>query len=151
MSSSYPRTENDKFVPGNESSVLRTEKVINAFTEANRGFDRGGNEKMHGTGHHAERIQMVARRLREIGHLDIRIDQTQVDAHGNPIDKNRPDVSFTHKNTGNRINIEYDNNMRSSERHEERINRNDPNSTRVYANFDSKGNIKKGTRKRKSE
>jgi len=124
---------------------------MESFQNSNYGFDKDGNPKVHGSSFHAEKIQRVANRLREIGHRDIRIDQRQVDSKGNVVGNNRPDISFINKKTGERVNIEYDNRMSSRKNHEKSVNTNDSKSVNVFASLRSDGSVIKGTTKRSPE
>jgi len=75
-------------------------------------------------------VQEEAKRLEKMGARDIRINQQQVDADGNHVGINRPDLQYTLD--GKRHYIEYD--TKSSVRgagHEARIRANDPNAGSV--------------------
>lgn len=112
----------------------------------NNGLNKKGNEIMHGKGHHAERIKTVVRSMRDKGYPGIRVNQTQVDATGKKVGKNKPDISALHPKTGKRINIEYDNKPKSSLKHEHHINKNDSKSVNTHAMLRSDGKVQKGTR-----
>ncbi len=119
------------------------------MAEDNNGLDRKGNEIVHGKGHHAERIKIVVRSMKAKGYTGIRVNQVQVDAAGNRIGNNRPDISAIHPKTGKRINIEYDNQRRSSLKHEHEINKNDSRSVNTHAILKPEGKVLKGTRTHK--
>ena len=112
----------------------------------NNGLNKKGNEIMHGKGHHAERIKTVVRSMRDKGYTGIRVNQTQVDATGKQVGKNKPDISAIHPKTGKRINIEYDNKPKSSLKHEHHINKNDSKSINTHAILRPDGKVLKGTR-----
>jgi hypothetical protein len=59
------------------------------------------------------------------GNKDIRKNQAQVDANGNKVGNNRPDVQWTDED-GVRHYKEYDHNPKSSENHGKVISKNDP-------------------------
>lgn len=70
------------------------------------------------------------------GASDIRMNQQQVDAAGNRVGTNRPDLQYTDAN-GNRVYVEYD--TTSSTRaagHEVRTMANDPNGTVILKTVD---------------
>ncbi len=82
----------------------------------------------HGGDAHWQRMQQIANGMERRGWRDIRINRRQVDVDGNPVGWNRPDISGLNPRTGQRHNIEVDTRGRSSERHLDTLNRNDPNA-----------------------
>jgi RHS repeat-associated protein len=95
-------------------------KTLKKGSEANRGIG-----PKHGNKDHDDAINNYIDNLPE-GATDVRKHQTQVDYDGNKRGNNLPDVQYNNK--GKHHNVEYDRNARTSRRHGEVINRNDPES-----------------------
>lgn len=66
--------------------------------------------------------------MKQEGYGDIRKNQTQVDAKGNRVGNNRPDLQGTNPNTNQREHIEVDRNPARAAQHKRDIMRNDPNA-----------------------
>ena len=97
-------------------------KTINKTPVANGGF-----APQHGGVKHDEKINnKVQELLQDFDITDIRKNQQQVDANGNKIGTNRPDLQWT-DSEGIRHYWEIDKNKNSSVRHGEVIKKNDPN------------------------
>ncbi len=86
----------------------------------------------HGGKAHWQRIQQTANAMERKGWQDIRINRRQVDAAGNVVGRNRPDLSGINPRTGQRHNIEFDTSASSSARHETTVNANDPNAKNTF-------------------
>jgi len=87
-----------------------------------------GGGKPHGSAEHDARINQEAVRMKQEGYGDIRKNQTQVDADGNRVGNNRPDLQGTNPTTGQREHVEVDRNPARAAQHERDIMRNDPSS-----------------------
>lgn len=85
-----------------------------------------GGGKPHGSPEHDARINQEAERMKQEGYSDIRKNQTQVDADGNRVGNNRPDLQGTNPNTGQREHVEVDRDPARAAQHERDIMRNDP-------------------------
>jgi RHS repeat-associated protein len=91
-----------------------------------------GNAKQHGGSKHDSEINKKINELKKIkGNRHFRKNQQQVDADGNNVGKNRPDIQYDDAN-GVHHNIELDNNPAQSLRHQKTINANDPNSVNEF-------------------
>jgi uncharacterized protein RhaS with RHS repeats len=90
-----------------------------------------GKGPQHGGSQHEAAIQTILENL-PTGAANIRKNQRQVDASGNQVGTNRPDVQFDLG--GKHYNIEVDNDPNQAIRHLQNILRNDPNSN-VELNF----------------
>ena len=107
-------------------SIGKTFKKIYRKIRANQ-----GNSKPHGGKVHNNAIDNYIKDQKQSGNTDIRKNQCQVDAEGNKIGNNRPDVQFNDEN-GYHHNVEFDNDPKKSAKHKETIERNDPNSINDY-------------------
>jgi len=93
---------------------------------ANHGYARP-----HGGPEHNQAIDDRVGQLRNDPSVEnIRKNQVQVDAQGNRVGNNRPDVQYDRDGTHH--NVEYDTNQRSSDRHRPTIERNDPNASNEF-------------------
>jgi hypothetical protein len=96
-------------------------------------FVKGKNwGPQHGGDKHWERIRQIADAMERNGWTDIRINRQQVDAAGNVVGKNRPDISGINPRTGQRHNIEIDTSPRSSATHQSKVDANDPSAANTY-------------------
>ncbi len=96
-----------------------------------RAVPNEGRAKPHGGKIHNERIDEFIRNLKKDLDVDeIRKNQRQVDIDGNTIGRNRPDVQFN--KSGKHHNVEFDRNIKSSEKHRMDIETNDPYSINEY-------------------
>ena len=86
-----------------------------------------GNASKHGNDDHNDKIDRKAKDAKEKGHTDIRKNQAQVDANGNKVGDNRPDLQSTDK-TGQRQIYEVDRTTKSSQNHVNTIKKNDPSA-----------------------
>jgi nucleoid DNA-binding protein len=66
------------------------------------------------------------------GWRDMRVNRKQVSAEGKIVGRNRPDVSGINPKTGERVNIEFDNSAKASQRHRETVSRNDPDARNAF-------------------
>jgi hypothetical protein len=95
-----------------------------------------GDGKKHGNDEHNDKIDQKVEELKKDGtNRDIRKNQQQVDANGNKVGNNRPDVQWTDKD-GVRHYQEYDHNPASSLKHAEEIMKNDPSGIVHLENLD---------------
>jgi len=91
----------------------------------------GGDARPHGGPAHNQAIDDRVGQLQgDKSVKDIRKNQVQVDADGNRVGNNRPDVQYDRD--GVHHNVEYDTNQRSSDRHRSTIERNDPNAKNEF-------------------
>lgn len=102
--------------------IDKTTKKIFRKIRANQ-----GNAKPHGGKEHNKAIDNFIKDQKQSGNTDIRKNQCQVDAAGNKMGNNRPDVHFNDDN-GYHHNVEFDINPNNSAKHKETIESNDPNS-----------------------
>ncbi len=65
--------------------------------------------------------------MKKKGHTDIRKNQAQMEVNGNKVGNNRPDVQSTNQN-GERVHYEVDRTAKSSQKHVDQIQKNDPNA-----------------------
>jgi len=86
-----------------------------------------GEAPQHGSEDHDKAINDQAEKNKQEGHTDIRKNQVQVDANGNVVGKNRPDLQSTDPN-GKRHTYEYDKSQKRSDAHVSKIKGNDPNT-----------------------
>ncbi len=86
-----------------------------------------GNAPNHGGPDHNTAIDNHIKELKKDPNVKgIRKNQTQVDANGNKVGNNRPDIQYD-KN-GQHHNVEYDHSAKNSAKHGKTIKKNDPNS-----------------------
>lgn len=110
-----------------QSKSLPTTNSKNRKVEPNQ-----GNASQHGGPNHDSEIKKMINKLKKIkGNHNFRKNQRQVDADGNNVGKNRPDIQYDDAN-GVHHNIEIDNNPTQSLRHQRTINTNDPNSVNEF-------------------
>ena len=111
--------------PGNYDAPLinveSAEKEVKKAPPANQ-----GKAPQHGSEEHNVEVDKEVERMKQGDYKDIRKNQTQVDAKGNKVGNNRPDVQGINQK-GEREYVEIDKNPRSSQRHGEVIKGNDPN------------------------
>jgi RHS repeat-associated protein len=86
----------------------------------------------HGGNKHWDRITKIAKAMINKGWTDVRINKRQVDAKGNEVGLNRPDISGVNPITQQRHNIEIDSTRASSRHHQTVVNKNDPNAKNTY-------------------
>jgi hypothetical protein len=101
--------------------TLAISKQLRKAPKANDGIG-----PTHGGILHNKKIDDKVQEMNDQGYTDIRKNQKQVDAQGNVVGENRPDLQGTHPD-GTRHYIEYDNKKTSSESHGKTIGANDPN------------------------
>ena len=104
------------------------------ITEPNK-----GTCPQHGGKAHDAYIKKVAKKMVDQYYGDVRVNQQQVDAKGNVVGRNRPDVQGTHPVTGERIIVEVDTTRRGCEKHQKEIPANDPAAKVVFVMIDAKG------------
>ena len=85
-----------------------------------------GDAAKHGNDDHDTAIDEQVQELIDAGYTDVRKNQQQVDADGNKVGTNRPDVQGTNPKTKQREYWEFDHNAKNSKAHEETIQSNDP-------------------------
>lgn len=107
--------------------------MSNTNKNASQGYNRGngpkpnrGKGKPHGNSDHNAKINEKINSVREEGATDIRKNQAQVDANGNKVGNNRPDVQYN--KDGIHYNYEVDRSAANNSAHKEVIKNNDPNS-----------------------
>ena len=86
-----------------------------------------GDGNQHGNEEHDNSIERKLKEIKEQGATDIRKNQAQVDAKGNKVGKNRPDLQWNDAN-GKHHCWEVDHNPSNSVRHGNVILSNDPNA-----------------------
>jgi RHS repeat-associated protein len=92
----------------------------------------GGNAKPHGGKKHNDAIDECIKKLKESGgNSNIRKNQKQVDASGNTVGNNRPDIQYDDEN-GVHHNIEFDYSTKHSVRHKRTIESNDGQSDNIF-------------------
>ena len=97
----------------------------------------GGNAPKHGSNNHNKRIDDQIQKLKQDPDIrNIRKNQQQVDANGNKVGNNRPDIQYDKHDIHH--NIEYDTSKRGSLKHQNQIPVNDPNSRNTYEIIDKK-------------
>ena len=85
-----------------------------------------GESRPHGNDEHNSAIEQRANQVRKQGATNIRKNQVQVDANGNRVGDNRPDLQYDLD--GRHYNVEFDHNAANSARHGAQIRANDPNA-----------------------
>ena len=96
----------------------------------------GGNAKPHGGKKHNDAIDEYIKKLKESGgNSNIRKNQKQVDASGNTVGNNRPDIQYDDEN-GVHHNIEFDYSAKHSARHKRTIESNDGQSDNIFIILD---------------
>ena len=85
-----------------------------------------GESRPHGNNEHNSAIEQRANQVRKQGATNIRKNQVQVDANGNRVGDNRPDLQYDLD--GRHYNVEFDHNVANSARHGAQIRANDPNA-----------------------
>ncbi len=88
----------------------------------------GTTETPHGSPEHDAEVNRQVDWMRDNNYGDIRKNQAQVDADGNKVGDNRPDVQGTNPQTGQREHVEVDRDPKRGAKHEADIKRNDPNA-----------------------
>ena len=87
----------------------------------------------HGSQTHNDRIEDLADKIsKDKDNVDIRKNRRQVDANGNVVGNNRPDLSWKNQRTGKRYNVEYDTKASSSKKHKKQVTANDPNGVNKF-------------------
>ena len=82
------------------------------------------------------RLQADIAKVKAEGATDIRVNQQQVNANGELVGKNRPDLQYTDAN-GRRVYVEYDTSAsRRGPGHRARILANDPNGEVILEEVD---------------
>jgi len=100
----------------------------------------GGNAPKHGgTGHNSIIDQEIASLQADPTVTNIRKNQQQVDIGGNNVGTNRPDIQYDQN--GVHHNIEYDTTVKGSNKHQNQIPVNDPNSRNTFWQIDDQGNV----------
>ena len=118
--------EQDQIVKNNIGAVGSD---IGSLTKASKRGPKPnkGIAKKHGKADHNQAIDDMVGSLQQDKRVsNIRKNQAQVDASGNKMGRNRPDVQFDLD--GKHYNIEMDRTLRNSNKHKNKINTNDPNS-----------------------
>ena len=131
----------DRFVAGFSllSEVISPVSYKDAKTIGNaaNGISRrilpnGGNAKPHGGKKHNDAIDEYIKKLKESGgNSNIRKNQKQVDASGNTVGNNRPDIQYDDENSVYH-NIEFDSSAKHSARHKRTIESNDGQSDNIF-------------------
>ena len=131
----------DRFVAGFSllSEVISPVSYKDAKTIGNaaNGISRrilpnGGNAKPHGGKKHNDAIDEYKKKLKESGgNSNIRKNQKQVDASGNTVGNNRPDIQYDDENSVHH-NIEFDSSAKHSARHKRTIESNDGQSDNIF-------------------
>ncbi len=88
----------------------------------------GTTDTPHGSPEHDAAVNEEVQKMRDQSYGDIRKNQAQVDAQGNKVGNNRPDVQGTNPETGQREHVEVDRNPARGAQHEKDILRNDPSA-----------------------
>jgi RHS repeat-associated protein len=104
------------------------QSVINSLSKNEAPPANNGEAKQHGSTDHDAKVNEAVDKAKQDGHTDIRKNQAQVNANGEKVGNNRPDVQSTDKD-GNRHNTEIDRSEKNGSKHEETIKKNDPSST----------------------
>jgi hypothetical protein len=86
----------------------------------------GTTETPHGSPEHDAKVNEEVQKMQDKNYGDIRKNQAQVDAQGNKVENNRPDVQGTNPETGQREHVEVDRDPNRGLQHEQDILRNDP-------------------------
>ena len=107
--------------------------MSNTNKNASQGYNRGngpkpnnGEGKPHGNSDHNAKIDKKINSIRGEKATDIRKNQTQVNAAGEKVGNNRPDVQYN--KDGQHYNYEVDRSAANNTAHEQVIKSNDPNS-----------------------
>jgi hypothetical protein len=119
----------DELSDTGKGAVRTLDKARDASKSAKKnGPDpNNGNAKPHGGPDHNDAIDQRIKDLQEDKSVDgIRKNQVQVNKDGNRVGNNRPDVQYD--KDGVHHNVEYDTKHRSSDKHRETIEKNDPNA-----------------------
>lgn len=98
--------------------------------------NNNGVSPQHGTPPHDSVLRRIARRMVALGYGDVRVNQQQVNAQGQVVGRNRPDVSGTHPVTNQRVNIEIDTNPANSAAHQQVVPARDPNAVNTFVVID---------------
>ena len=85
----------------------------------------GTTETPHGSPEHDAKVNEEVQKMRDKNYGDIRKNQTQVDAQGNKVGNNRPDVQGTNPETGQREHVDVDRDPNRGVQHDQDIRRND--------------------------
>ena len=102
-------------------------KNADAITSQKHIKPNNGNSKPHGNSDHDNTINDIISEIRkDYNNQNIRKNQKQVDVNGNIIGHNRPDIQWD--NNGTHYNYEVDRTPKNSQKHEDIIKKNDPNS-----------------------
>ena len=102
----------------------------------------------HGSPAHDARVRKIASSMKKNKWEDVRVNQQQVDAKGNVVGRNRPDVQGTHPETGQRVNIEIDTSESGSLRHQRVVPANDPDAVNTFIGIDGEGRPTSATTRR---
>ena len=122
-------------VPGGAGTAIKTTRaagqvvdVVNKSRKVNQIAPRPNNgiAKPHGGIKHNSSIDKEVDNIRKQGGKNIRKNQVQVDVNGNRVGNNRPDIQYDIN--GEHHNIEFDTKEINSNKHNETIRNNDPNS-----------------------
>lgn len=127
------------FVPGGAGTAINAYRTANKVSDVNQIRNQGqkvkgignyiipnnGKSKPHGGKTHNTVIDNTIDHLPK-GAKNVRKNQTQVDAKGNKIGNNRPDIQYDLN--GTHYNVEIDNNPARSAEHGRVLKQNDPNS-----------------------
>jgi flagellar basal body rod protein FlgB len=99
----------------------------------------GGNAPPHGgTGHNQTLDDHIKILQQTDGVTNIRKNQQQVDANGNRVRTNRPDIQYDQNNV--HYNVEFDTSSKGSANHQTRVTANDPNARSTFWEIDGNGN-----------
>lgn len=127
---------------GVAAKVARTAKAIRAsrtVAAAAAPAANLGQSKPHGSPAHDARLRKIAASMRGKGWEDVRVNQWQVNASGQLVGANRPDVSGIHPRTGRRVNVEVDTRASSSAEHQRVVTGNDPDAVNTFIIIDALG------------
>jgi len=87
-----------------------------------------GDSPQHGKADHDAAVNKEVKRMQDAGHKDIRKNQAQVNAKGEKVGNNRPDVQGTNTKTGKREIVEIDRTQKKADKHNKVIKKNDPDA-----------------------
>lgn len=102
------------------------------------------SKKHRGTGHNKAIDDFIADlKINQPNAAEIRKNQQQVDSNGNKVGSNRPDIQYDLN--GIHYNVEFDTTAKGSQKHQNEIPKNDPNSRNTFWMIDDKGNVIEGS------
>jgi len=85
----------------------------------------GTTTRPHGSPEHDSAVNREVQKMKDQGYRDVRKNQAQVDARGNKVGSNRPDVQGTNPRTGQREHVEVDRDPNRGAQHQRDIMKND--------------------------